>query len=238
VAFYTVKLVKKQTVARGTMAFHFEKPEGFTYRAGQFGDWSLINPPETDDRGNSREFSLASAPYEPDLMIATRMRDTAFKRVLGGLALGAEIKLEGPFGDFTLHQTVTTPAVYLTGGIGATLVRSITTQAAQDRLDQKITLFYSNRAPQDAAFLEHFEALAAANKNFEFVPTMTQLEGQAWSGETGYINREMLAKHLPDMYSPIYYLSGPEPMVAAMRQMLREAHVNEDNIRSEEFPGY
>ena len=63
------------------MAFHFEKPEGFAYKAGQFGDYTLISPSEIDAEGNTRGFSLASAPYEDDLMFATRMRDTAFKRV-------------------------------------------------------------------------------------------------------------------------------------------------------------
>lgn len=63
------------------MAFHFEKPEGFAYKAGQFADYTLINLAETDAEG-TRGFSLASAPYEDDLVLTTRMRDTAFKRVL------------------------------------------------------------------------------------------------------------------------------------------------------------
>ena len=85
------------------MAFHFEKPKGFAYKAGQWADFTLINPPETDAEGNTRGFSLASAPYEDDLMVATRMRDTAFKRVLKMVPLGTEFKMEGPGGilDFT-----------------------------------------------------------------------------------------------------------------------------------------
>jgi ferredoxin-NADP reductase len=80
-AIHMVKLIEREAVADGTMAFHFEKPAGFLYRAGQFADFTLINPPETDTEGNTRGFSLASAPYEKDLQIATRMRDTAFKQV-------------------------------------------------------------------------------------------------------------------------------------------------------------
>lgn len=81
-----VKLKAREEIAAGTMAFHFEKPEGFVYKAGQFADYTLINPSETDAEGNTRGFSLASAPYEDDLMSATRMRDTAFKRVLKTMA--------------------------------------------------------------------------------------------------------------------------------------------------------
>ena len=70
-AIYKVKLKGRQEIASDTMGFHFEKPEGFSYKAGQFGDFTLANPPETDAEGNSRGFSLASAPYEDDLMVAT-----------------------------------------------------------------------------------------------------------------------------------------------------------------------
>jgi hypothetical protein len=110
---YTVKLLRKDEVAAGTMAFHFEKPARFACTAGQFGDFTLLHPSETDDEGNIRGFSLASAPCEPDLMIATRMRDTAFKRVLKRLPLGTPVKLDAPYGDFVLHTTVTTPVVFL-----------------------------------------------------------------------------------------------------------------------------
>jgi ferredoxin-NADP reductase len=233
-----VKLLKKESVAEGTMAFHFEKPQGFEYRAGQFGDFTLINPPETDAEGNTRGFSLAGAPDDPDLMIATRMRDTAFKRVLKNLPVGTEIVLDAPYGDFTLHKTQTTPAVYLTGGIGITPVRSIIASATRQKSLHQITLFYANRTPQSAAFTVDLQAFAAQNPNFTFVPVIAEGGTMAENGETGLINRAMLEKHLPSLQAPIYYLSGPAIMVTAMRKILTDAGVNEDNIRTEEFSGY
>ena len=101
---YKTKLESRQNIAAGTMAFHFEKPEGFTYKAGQFADYTLINPSETDAEGNTRGFSLASAPYEDDLLLAPRMRDTAFKRVLKNMELGTELTLDAPYGSFALHN--------------------------------------------------------------------------------------------------------------------------------------
>ncbi len=85
---YTTKLKSKKVIAEGTEAFIFEKPAGFEFKSGQTIDLTLINPPETDAEGNTRTFSIASAPHEEDLMIATRMRDTAFKRVLGKMEPG------------------------------------------------------------------------------------------------------------------------------------------------------
>src|ERR1035441_528711 len=76
------KLVSRQEVAERTIAFRFEKPTNWTFKAGQCLDMTLLDPSETDAEGNTRTFSIASAPHEDTLMVATRMRDTAFKRAL------------------------------------------------------------------------------------------------------------------------------------------------------------
>ena len=220
------------------MAFHFEKPQEFEFVAGQNGDFTLLNPPETDEEGNKRTFSFVHAPFEDDLMIATRMRDTAFKRVLKNMPIGTEVKFDGPYGDFVLHKTVTTPAVFLTGGIGITTVRSIIAQATRDKLPRHIILFYSNKTPKDTAFFEDLKSFANENPHFTFVPVMTRTTPEEWSGESGHVNHEMLTKYVKDLATPIYYLSGPASMVKAMRQILTEAEVNEDNIRTEEYSGY
>jgi ferredoxin-NADP reductase len=235
---FTIKLIKKENIAEGTMAFHFEKPEGFEFKAGQSGDFTLINPPETDEEGNRRAFTLAHAPYEGDLMIATRMRDTAFKRVLKELPLGSEVKFDGPFGDFVLHKTATRPAVFLTGGIGITTARSIIAQATKDKLPHQILLFYSNKTPEDTAFLSDLQGFVKENSHFTFIPVMTRTTPEQWHGENGHVTREMLFKYVKDLTAPIFYLSGPASMVKSMRHILTEAQVNEDNIRTEEYSGY
>ena len=237
---YKTILLRKEEIADGTMAFHFEKPGGFAFKAGQFGDFTLINPVETDAEGNTRGFSLASAPYEDILMFATRMRDTAFKRTLKTMEAGTEVSMDAPYGSFTLHNNSTIPAVFLTGGIGVTPVRSIVLQAAHDNLPHKIFLFDSNRKPEDSAFLNELMEAQQINLNYIFIGTMTEMEksSQNWDGETGYINKAMLQKYLGDLTLPIYYVAGPASMVTAMRKTLNEAGVDDDNIRTEEFSGY
>jgi ferredoxin-NADP reductase len=239
-AIYRIKLKDHRQIAEGTMAFHFEKPEGFAYKAGQFADFTLIDPAETDAEGNIRGFSLASAPYEDSVMFATRMRDTAFKRVLKRMEPGTELTMDAPYGSFTLHNDASRPAVFLTGGIGVTPVRSILLQAAHDNLPHKIFVFDSNNRPEDAAFLDELRQVQEVNPNYTFIGTMTQMEKslRAWHGETGYITRAILLKYIGDLMPPIYYIAGPQAMVHAMRGILNEAGVNDDNIRTEEFTGY
>lgn len=237
---YKIKLTRKQDIASGTMAFYFAKPEGFVYKAGQYADFTLIDPAETDADGNVRTFSLANAPFENSLMFATRMRDSAFKRTLKAMPLGTEISMDGPFGSFTLHNNESKPAVFLTGGIGLTPARSIVLQAAQDKLPHKIFLFDSNNRPEDAVFLDELMAAEKLNPNYTFIGTMTQMEKseRVWDGETGFINQAMLEKYIGDLTQPIYYITGPRGMVHAMLEMLLQAGVDDDNIRTEEFSGY
>jgi len=240
VAAYKIKLKSRNEVASGTMAFHFEKPVGFIFEPGQCGDFTLTNPPQTDVEGNTRSFSLACAPFEDDLIITTRMRDTAFKRSLKLIDLGTELDLEAPWGELTLHQDTSIPAVFLTGGIGITPVRSIVLQATHDKLAHPLFAFYSNRTPNDAAFLDELTAAQRSNPNFTLIATMTEVErsSKPWNGETGYIDEAMLKKHLPDLSHAIYYLTGPPTMVAAMQKLLKDAGVKETDIRAEEFSGY
>jgi ferredoxin-NADP reductase len=235
-----IKLKSRTEIAAGTMAFHFEKPADFTFIPGQAGDFTLSNPPESDAEGDKRSFSLTSAPYEQDLIIATRMRDTAFKRSLKKIPLGTEFTLDAPWGELVLHDDVSIPAVFLTGGIGITPVRSMILQATHDRVARKLVLFYSNHRPEDAAFLDELTQAQEENPNFTLIATMTDMEksSQPWHGETGSIDKALLHRFIDNLNIPIYYISGPLEMVNAMQKTLTEAGVKSDNIRAEEFSGY
>jgi ferredoxin-NADP reductase len=243
-AGYQLKLKRKQQVAEGTLALYFDKPDDFSFKAGQCVRLGLIDPPETDDEGNGRILSLASTPAEPELMVATRIRDSAFKRVLNTLTPGAELTLKGPYGDFTLPADPARELVFITGGIGITPVRSMLLQAiAENQANhkgRKITLFYANRRPEDAAFIDELTQACAADPLCTLVATMSQAEQstQHWQGERGYVNRAMLERYLTDLTQPVYYLDGPPGMVAAMKTMLVDAGVAEEQLRTEEFAGY
>ena len=236
---FEAALVGRELVAERTMAFRFAKPADWTYRAGQFVDITLLDPPETDAEGNTRGFSISSAPSEGVIMITTRLRDTAFKRVLQAMPLGTPVKIEGPFGDLRLHHA-DRPAVVLTGGIGITPFRSILIETIRTGgLPYPVVVFYANRRPQDAAFLDELRELAAQDPNLTFVPTMSGLD----AAEPGRASEatSMLrcsARHLDGVSNAIYYLTGPPGMVHGLRTMLVDSGVDEDDIRTEEFTGY
>lgn len=236
---FLCKLKDRTEVAEGTMAFRFEKPPGWTFKAGQYVDITLLNPAETDSEGNIRSFSIASAPHEEALMVATRMRDTAFKRVLRTMPIGTPVRIEGPSGDLILQNDSARTAAFLAGGIGITPFRSIVHWAAKEKLPNRIVLFYSNRRPEDAAFLVELQNLERENPKYQLIASMTEMEKshQSWNGETGLISQEMLARHLNGAPA-IYYIAGPPAMVKGLGELLSKTGIRGDDIHAEEFAGY
>lgn len=233
-----IKLRSKREVASETMEFRFDKPAGFTFKPGQFADYTQINPSETDAEGDIRGFSLG-APYEEEIIFTTRMRDTAFKRNLKNMPIGTEVIFDGAYGSFTLQNNTKVPAVFLSGGIGITPVRSIILQATHDKTAHKIFLFYANKTPKDAAYLDELTEAQKSNSNFKLIASMTDTVGsEDWKGERGFFTKEMLQKYIGDLSLPIYYISGPASMVTSIRKTLNDAGIDDDNIRTEEFSGY
>lgn len=107
------------------------------------------------------------------------------------MPLGSTVRIEGPFGKLVLYADQTRPAVFVAGGIGITPFRSMLVHGAMQQSLHRMVLFYSNRRPEDAPFLDELQALQVTNPRYTFVGTMTEPEkpSRAWQGETGYITR-------------------------------------------------
>jgi ferredoxin-NADP reductase len=224
-------------VAEGTLAFRFERPPGFQFKPGQA---VVLELPEPAAEGQKRRtFSLVSAPYEPRLTIATRMRDSGYKTALRALPEGALVKLIGPMGRFTFAPGER-PAVFIAGGIGITPFISMLRQAVHERSKKSLVLLYSNRRPEDAAFLEELEHMEQTNPSFRLLATMTDMDrsSRSWTGETVPIGIELIERATHGLTSPVYYVVGPPGMVAAMRQALTHSGVSDEDILTEEFYGY
>jgi ferredoxin-NADP reductase len=222
-ASYETRLKGSETVAEGTMAFRLEKPPGFAFAAGQAVDVLL-----GDDR---HTFSLVSAPFESELVFATRMREaSAYKAALRALPVGAQLKLQGPSGSFVLDPNPARGALFIAGGIGITPFMSMLRQARHERSPRQMVLAYSNRRPEYAAFLAELRQMARDNAGFRLHAAMTDSEGM--------MDAALLARLAGPLGSPVYYVVGPPGMVFGMQDMLRGAGVPEEDVRTEEFYGY
>jgi len=232
-------LLAREEIAEGTMAFRLRKPEGFEFKPGQAID-VVLPTAAPDEQGTRHTFSIVSAPFQDHLVVATRMRDSDYKRALRTLPVGAPVDIDGPFGSLLLHKDLARAAILIAGGIGITPFVSMLRQATQDQRQQQLVLVYSNRRPEDAAFLAELQQHESANPNFRMVATMTNLStsSRAWDGQTGLVTGELVKGAVGDLPAPIFYVVGPPAMVEAMRATLNRTGVDDDDIRSEDFYGY
>lgn len=229
-------LLGRDVVADGTIALRFAKPAGFTHQAGQHIALSLPDQGWNDARGLTRTLTLASAPEDADLVVATRLGGSAFKRAAQALAVGATAQISRPRGELILEEGVDRPVVCLAGGVGVTPFRAMIRHAALAGRPHRITLFYACRRPADAAFLDELRGFAEAGGRFRLVATVSEPTPE-WRGETGPVSREMLARHLGDAPGAIYYLAGPPALTKALREILAGAGVAARDIRAEDFSG-
>jgi NAD(P)H-flavin reductase len=81
------KIKDKREVAKGTLMVTFDLlGEEVDFTPGQYFWVELLNPPYDDDKGPRRHISVVSSPTERGVLaLATRLRDSAFKRSLAEL---------------------------------------------------------------------------------------------------------------------------------------------------------
>jgi ferredoxin-NADP reductase len=233
------RVAEKREIAKGTLLVIFDLlGEEVEFTPGEYFFVTLLDPPYDDERGPRRHFSVVTSPNERGrLGFCTRLRDSAFKRSLAELPVGAEVEVEQPKGSFLLPEDTNQPYVFLAGGIGITVFRSMLRYIAEEDLLHRVTLIYSNRDRDSTPFLDELSQLEEAREGFELVPTMT--DDASWGGESRRIGPELLVDHLSDDLSSYAFLvAGPPAMVDAIVEMLETAGVPEERVSADRFSGY
>ena len=233
------RVFEKREVAKGTLLVLFDLLGAeVEFIPGQYFFVTLLDPPYDDERGPRRHFSVVTSPNDRGTLgFCTRLRDSAFKRSLVELPIGAEVEVEEPKGNFLLPEDTTQDYVFVAGGIGITVFRSMLRYIAEEDLPHRVTLIYSNRDRDSTPFLDELSQLEQARTNFQLVLTMT--DDPSWSEETRRIGPELLRDHLADDLSSYRYLvAGPPAMVNAVVETLHTAHVPEERVSPDQFSGY
>jgi ferredoxin-NADP reductase len=229
---------EKREVAKGTLMVVFDLlGREVDFKPGQYFWVTLLDPPYEDEKGPRRHISVVTSPNERGVLgLCTRLRDTAFKRSLAELPVGADVDVEEPKGDFLLPEDTDQHYVFIAGGIGITVFRCMLRYIAEEKLAHRVTLVYSNRDRESAAFLDELRELEQANPNLEVVLTMT--DDPNWDGESRRIDADFLRDHLADLESPTYLIAGPPAMVEGVVGTLEAAGVPEEQLRPARFSGY
>src|SRR3989442_2661517 len=233
------QIKEKREVAKGTLLVVFDLlGREVDFEPGQYFWVTLLDPPYDDEKGPRRHISVVTSPNERGVLgLCTRIRDTAFKRALVGLPIGAEVDVEEPKGTFLLPAETDKPYVFIAGGIGITVFRCMLRYIVEEELPYRITLVYSNRDRESTAFLDELLELERVNPNLRLVVTMTH--DPHCDGETRRIYAELLREHFgDDLQSLTYLIAGPPAMVEGVVGTLQAEGVLEEQIRPARFSGY
>jgi ferredoxin-NADP reductase len=234
-----VTIKEKREVAEETLLVLFDlNGQEVDYRPGQYFWVELLNAPYDDDKGLRRHITVVTSPTERGVLgLCTRLRDSAFKRSLRELPVGSEVEVEHPKGDFVLPEETDRNYVFIAGGIGITVFRSMLRYIHDEGTAHRVTLVHSNHDRAGAPFLDEVAELERSNPNLEVVLTMTKDPG--WEGETRHVDESMLRDHLDgELASYTFFVAGPPDMAEDVGEKLGSAGVPEEQVRVAKFSGY
>lgn len=230
-------VAEKREVAKGTLLVLFAVESYPAYRPGHYFWVELPDREHQDEKGLRRHISLVTSPTDTGVVgLATRLRDTAFKRTLAELEVGDEVEVEEPKGSFLLPEDTSPEYVFVAGGIGITVFRSMLRYIADEGLPYRITLVYSNRDRESAAFLDELVELEEKIEGLRVVLTMTEDAG--WEAESRRIDAAMLRVHVGELEDKQFLVAGPPTMTDAVVEALLAAGVPEDRVLADKFSGY
>ena len=197
-------LVAKRYETADVMSFIFKSDAPLTWQAGQFLSYTVPHP-DSDDRGITRYFTIASAPFEGHVMLTTRFasgRSSSFKRALRQLPAGAAVEVGEPDGDFVLDDP-SGEHILIAGGIGITPILPMLARAEADGATW--TLLYGGRTASSMAFTSE---LAPHGDRVVVHPQDTH----------GLLDLdELLGTPRADT---LVYCCGPEPLLAAVEDRM------------------
>lgn len=223
-----LKLIERKPETKNVESLLFQPQEELTWKAGQFLHYVLHHRP-TDDRGSDRWFTISSAPFEGMVQITTRFdeeKSSSFKTKLKSLAIGKSIEISYVEGDFTIEDPQQ-EFVFIAGGIGITPFHAILKQLDHEKQPINVTLLYANR-DENIVYKEELEEIAKRNENLTIHYIISP----------EHIEAERIRQYVPNLQKPIFYISGPEPMVDSLGEMIKSLGVPEEHIKQDWFPGY
>jgi len=206
---YTVELAPSALVPR--------------FKPGQFLHLALDTYEPGGFWPESRVFSIASSPRERDRLAITYAVKGAFTaRMERELAAGVQVWVKLPYGEFVVDPA--TDAVLFAGGTGVTAFTAFL-QSLDTRSAPQVLLFYGARTPELFVYGPLAEARARE------VPSLAcSLVNERADGP---LSVDALWPAIETLREPVFYLSGPPQMLAALTGQLLERGVVNGAVRTD-----
>ncbi|HEX8548292.1 MAG TPA: ferredoxin--NADP reductase [Cytophagaceae bacterium] len=235
-----VKQIIRETEDAVTIAFH-PTESIVKYKSGQF--LTFILPLEGEKI--RRSYSLCSVPYiDKELAVTVKkvVHGKASTYLVDYLKEGVEIEVMQPLGTFHLeaNQTAQRDIVLIGAGSGITPLYSMARTVLSCEPLSNVYLLYGNRNEDSIIFKEKLNDL---KKEHGDRLNIVHILSQPYSKLTlpsGRMNQSLIIKLLEsfsklNMDKALYYICGPEGMMAEAKKALEILKVKKENIHQESF---
>ena len=231
-------LVRIEKMASGCYDFVFNPDRKLVFEAGQYLDWTL-DVRNSDDRGNRRPFTIASAPGDTEVHLGVKFykAPSAFKRSLLNLKPGDAIYGSQIAGNFTLPRDRTEKLAFIAGGIGVTPFRSMMQDMIDRRDERSVVMLYGNNSVKEIAYSEVFDR-AERELGIKTVYAVVEDAALDTNMHHGFIDAALIQREVPDYQSRTFYISGPRSMVVRFQSVLKELGITRSRIKVDFFPGF
>ena len=241
----TLDVERIQKLTDNSVAISFAALQGKTidFKAGQYVTVTKL----IAGQAITRCYSICESPNENKLTIGV-------KRIEGGvlssflnneLAVGDELTVAGPFGEFVYNQPVIkddTSLILIAAGSGITPILSIAKTALQDDAKtafKKVQLIYINPHSDDVMFYQQLAELQAEYpERFQLTHQFTRHSSGGLQEHSNYLTEETLRQLLDTHPNPLnsqYYICGPDGLKNTVNTTLSNLGVKSEQIFTEEF---
>jgi predicted ferric reductase len=208
----------------------FRHGRDFSFKAGQFA-WIL--PSRNPFTPTYHPFSISSSALRSRVEFTIK-KVGGFTGSMRQLRVGDRVYMDGPHGSFTLERHPGMGYVFVGAGVGVTPFLSMLATLADQGDQRPIWLFLANRHEDKVVGVRQLARLHG-RLNLRVVHVISTPTEQ-WTGERGYVDADLLDRHLPlERRSLQYFVCGSEPMVRSVEESLRALRIPGDNIHSEQF---
>lgn len=230
---WVVDEVREERGDSWTVRLRPDGHDGIRFQPGQFG-WVILG--HGPFAATQHPFSFSSSAEGDDGSVEMTIKSAGdFTSSVGDIPVGTRAFVDGPHGVFTPDRNEGPGFVLIGGGVGITPLMSIVRTMA-DRGDRRpVLLVYGSPTLESATFLEELRELET-RMDLRVVHVLSEPDDD-WEGERGYVDGDLLRRHLPPRHRhQQYFACGPPPMLDAVEEVLaEELHVPADKIHTERF---
>jgi ferredoxin-NADP reductase len=218
-----------------TLRFAVHGDQRLDARPGQFLTFSFL----FDGKKETRCYSICSSTARSGYVEITpkRVNNGCVSVFLNDRAwVGMTVEATGPFGQFYLNPTEDRNVVLIAAGSGVTPMVAMLRYIDDLCLETNAILIYCVRTGNDIIFRKELEDLQSRLPNFRCHVALSKPDPD-WAGARGHIDRELIAKAVPDLAGRVFFLCGPPPFMETAQALLKELGVGPERIRQEVFGG-